>query len=69
MKLKTYIITFLAFAMAQALRITFPFNKSQVQSKFNVDDFFLGLMDVIYCLTYSIGACLHFIIVNRNSIK
>jgi ABC-type Na+ efflux pump permease subunit len=69
MKLKTYFITLMAFSMNHALRIALPYNKSHVQSKYNVDDLFLGILDVLNFLMYAIGACFHFKIVNRNNIK
>ena len=69
MKLRTYFITLMAFSMNHALRITFPYNKSHVQLKYNIDDLFLGVMDVISFLMYAIGACFHFKIVERNNLK
>lgn len=69
MKLRTYLITLMAFSMNHALKITFPFNKNQVQLKYNVDDLFLSLMDVLNFLMFAIGACFHFTIVDRNHIK
>lgn len=69
MKLRTYFITLMAFSMNHALRISFPYNKNQVQSKYNVDDLFLGIMDVLNFLMYAIGACFHFKIVDRYNVK
>ena len=69
MKLRTYWITFAAFSMARALRIVFPLNKDEIQLKYDVDDLFVAIMDVLYFIFYTVGACFHFSLVDRKNAK
>ncbi len=68
MRLRTYWITFLAFSIFQSLSIAFQINKHYVQLNYNVNDLFVGIMDVFYYLFFTIGALFYFSLVDRKNV-
>jgi sugar phosphate permease len=55
MKAKVYILTFLTYASVHMMRMTYSFNKHNLETKFGVGDLFLGFLDALIFITLAIG--------------
>ncbi len=67
MRLSVYTLTFLTYATVHMMRMTYSFNKHNIEVKFGIGDFFLGLMDSIMFIALSVGTFLRYSIINDKS--
>lgn len=60
MKYKVYVLTYLAYAMNFACRMTLAFNKPSIKTSYGLTSFDLGIMDALIYLSYGIGSFFKF---------
>lgn len=64
MRISVYLLTFFTYATIHMMRMTYSFNKHNIELKFGVTDLVIGLMDSLMFITLSIGTFLRYSILN-----
>lgn len=67
MKAKVFILTFMTYASVHMMRMSYSFNKHNIETKFGVGDLFLGMLDALIFFSLSIGTLLRYSILNDNN--
>ncbi len=56
MKYRVYVLTYLAYAMNSACRMTLAYNKLNIKTAFGLTPIHLGVIDALVYLSYGIGS-------------
>lgn len=64
MRTSVYVLTFLTYATVHMMRMTYSFNKHNIELKFGASDFLIGLMDSLMFIALSIGTFFRYSILN-----
>lgn len=64
MKARVYILTFLTYASVHMMRMTYSFNKHNLETKFGVGDLFLGIVDALMFIALSFGTFFRYSMLN-----
>lgn len=64
MKFKAYILTFLTYASVHMMRMSYSFNKHNLEAKFGIGDLFLGFLDAFIFIALAFGTFFRYSIIN-----
>lgn len=64
MKYQVYVLTLLTYASVHMMRMTYSFNKHNLEAKFGIGDLFLGFLDALMFIALAFGTFFRYSIIN-----
>ena len=66
MKYKVYVLTYFAYAMNHACRMTYSYNKPNIKNSYGLSPVHLGIIDALIYLSYGIGSFFRYYFYGEN---